>query len=113
MAVTTINNYRIWPLLAKTFHNPFQVGNDLLASRALAGPQYCGDQFARKTFINVQWLITGFLIITAEQSQLLMAVHNILRIVKIQNNDLGRFGVRSEKMIDKTLCNLTEITTGN
>ena len=86
MTVTTVNYYRIWPLLANTFHNPFHVGNDLPASWALAGAQYRGDQFARKTFIHMQRLITSLLIITAEQSQLLMAVHNILCIVKIQSN---------------------------
>jgi hypothetical protein len=50
---------------------------------------------------------------TAEQSQLLMAVHDILRIVKIQDNDLGRLDIRSEKMIHKTLCNPIESTMGN
>ncbi len=83
-----VNHYRPWPLLANMFHNPFHGGDDLPATRALAGPQYRGDQFASKTFINMQWLITGLLIITAEQSQLLMTVHNILCIVKIQDNDL-------------------------
>jgi hypothetical protein len=53
MAVTTVNHDRIWPLLANTFHNPFHVGNNLPASRVLAGQKYCGDQFARNTFIVI------------------------------------------------------------
>ena len=101
MAVTTVDNYSFWPLLADTFHNPFNVRNDLFTSWALARSQYCGDQFATAPFIHMQMLIAGLLMITVEQSQLLIAVNNIISIIKIQDNDLGRLGIRSEKMIHK------------
>ena len=54
MAVTTVNHDRVWSLLADTFHNPFDVLNNLTASLALARSQYRGDQFATETFIHRQ-----------------------------------------------------------
>jgi len=113
MAVTTVNHDRVWSLLADTFHNPFDVLNNLTASLALARSQYRGDQFATETFIHMQRLITGLLMITTEQSQLLFAVNNIISIIKIQDNDLWGLGIRSEKMIHKTLCNPIEFLAGN
>jgi len=71
------------PLLWDAFHNPFNVQNDLLTSKALARLQYHGDQYATETFIHMQRMIAGLLMITGEQSQLLFAVNNIISIIEI------------------------------
>jgi len=93
MAVTAINKNGVRPLLTDMLDNPFHISDDLFAIWTFAWSQYRGYQLATETFVYMKRLITGFLMITVEERQLLLTMNRIVSIIKIKHNYLWWFAI--------------------
>ena len=64
---------------------------DLHARRRLAGTQYHRDRSTRRRIIDMDRQEAALIIMGVQLRQLLMAVHNIDRVVDVQDTDRGGF----------------------
>lgn len=113
MAVAPIDDDRFRPTAPDMLHDTPQVQHYLLAGRTSAGTKDRGDQFATQPLKDMERQVEGLLMVPAEERQLVLAVNDILGIVKVQNNDERCLGVGIEKMVEKADSHAIEFRPGN
>src|SRR6266498_5666306 len=102
MAVPAHDDQRVFPLRAQQRYDALQNCVNVYVLAPAARLEHRGDEFARKSFINMQGLVTMFTVISVEQTQLLAPVQSTVCVVRINDNNLWLIGIRGNKDIYKS-----------
>ena len=101
MAITTQYDLGVWPGSPQALEYAFDDHGIFHPFGALAGPQHGADELAGNPFKHEQWQVAIATVVVVIEAQFLLTMGSILRMIHIEHNQLGWFGVAGDELIDE------------
>ena len=98
MAVTADGDAGVGPVLADASDQPAQKISNLFARRRLAWAQDRHHRPTRRRVVDVDRQEAALVVVRVPDRELLMAVHDVDRVVDIEDHGLGRLPVALHQM---------------
>ena len=100
MTIAIDGQPRASPVAADAAHQATHMTADFVSRWDLAGPQQSRNRTRRRGLVDVDRQKAAFVVICVEQRKLLMAVHDIDRVVDIQRDGDGRVRIAGTIGVD-------------